>query len=736
MSKIYAAFSNHDGDLKQVTKEFSVLFNFFNSKEIKQKTDFGFALNPPVDTLTSDILAGQKEIRVFLFSGHSGNSGLDFGKEDFTSSHLKQFFNTINADDSKIDCVILNGCTNDEIVSSLSHVPVVIGTATEINDEIAQKFTVDFFRALIESEASYKSAFAEAIAAQDNITSSIHTRSESGGSGSVEPRLNHYFMSINDRSVAEGPFPFKRKPLNWTKYLFILFLCLIGLAIFLFRESLMKMYRGYSCTMIENGIDKDKCNFVIADFSTDQGLDFAAWLHRNIETSPDIKDYLNCINITSFSRVITDNAVDQDSFPALCCYDFHLTGSYTKERDKLRAEINVYPFDPDQLSSSTFVYHVEALGELDTLITFLDTATANQFVLFEMCASCAVQKGYKNILPAMVKLLDTYKYDAATAPSFQRLQQRLSDAALHSGDTLMALRALDQVASAAQNDFALWALEEKTKIYEVQKDIPNQYLAQTTYLNAMEMRLKVDTIAMTKKKKATYKEASHQIRLRRAALVTKNDEVLKDKKPEAIKDYENLDKAKYKGQNYSKEIQVLKGNHVAGFSPGDVNDPNEFALSPGAAMHEGVKAGSVPQLIKPGVLLTQPALVDPGAVTKFNTGFVLENNVIEQLHVAVITQAKDEKRMQEVAQRLIDFGYIVDKDLSRANVDEKNPVLKSPTVIFSNPEMKVKAYHLARMLSKEYAKEFEVLPSDKVSAYTSIIPSKEKIDFVVYWAGQ
>ena len=169
MSKIYAAFSNHDGDLKQVTKEFSVLFNFFNSKEIKQKTDFGFALNPPVDTLTSDILAGQKEIRVFLFSGHSGNSGLDFGKEDFTSSHLKQFFNTINADDSKIDCVILNGCTNDEIVSSLSHVPVVIGTATEINDEIAQKFTVDFFRALIESEASYKSAFAEAIAAQDNI---------------------------------------------------------------------------------------------------------------------------------------------------------------------------------------------------------------------------------------------------------------------------------------------------------------------------------------------------------------------------------------------------------------------------------------------------------------------------------------------------------------------------------------------------------------------------------------
>ena len=490
--------------------------------------DFGFVLNASVDTLTSDIVTGQKDIRVFLFSGHSGGSGLDFVDADFTSGHLVRFFNTISSDDSKIDCVVLNGCENAEIVRHLSHVPVVIGTKSKINDDVARKFTYDFFRTLIESESSYKQAFVDAIAAQDTISSSMHTRGEGGGDIPETIRLNDYFLFINDEEVAEGKFPFKKLTRNWTKYVFILLLVVAGVLAYLFRHPIEQMWRGYSCTKIHNGIDKSKCNFVIGDISAPEMEDFEQWLYENIRTSSDIRAYLNCINIGSFDDVIINNALDRDSLPRICGYDFNMTGSVTEDHGKLRAEFNIFPFDPDRLSSSTFVYQVESLSNLDTLITFLDTNQANKFVLFELCASCAAQGKYKEILPSMQSLLAEYKYDTATAVSFQRLQQRLSDVALTAGDTAVALKALDNLAAAKQNNFELWALEEKTKIFEAQNDLSNQLVAQTAYLTAMEKRLPLDARIIREEPRESYIIASKQIQSERAVIIAKQNNELID----------------------------------------------------------------------------------------------------------------------------------------------------------------------------------------------------------------
>jgi hypothetical protein len=377
---------------------------------------------------------------------------------------------------------------------------------------------------------------------------------------------------------------------------------------------------------------------------------------------------------------------------------------------------------------------VESLGNLDTLITFLDPAVANQFVLFELCASCAMQKGFKEIIPAMADMLKDYSFDETTAPSFQRLQQRLADAALHTGDTAMALNALDQVAAARQNDFALWALEEKGKIYAIQQDIPNQYLAQTKYLDAMELRVNADTRVVVDEPRETYLKASQQIRLDRAQLVTKNDEALKDKRPEAINDYENLERTRYKDRKYTDEIKVLKGREASAFSPGALSSVHEVTLSTSAlAADKDIKIATADGFINPSALLTQPALVDPGVVSRFNTGVVMEHNNIEQLKVAILTHPKEEKVFEDMTGRLTDFGYIVDRKRSSMDLDVNNRVVKAPTVIYSHPEMEVKAYHLARMLSRAYSKEFQVLPADKISEQINFFKESGELDFVVYW---
>jgi hypothetical protein len=78
MSKIYSSLSNDTGDLEELKNEFSDLYNFFNDKTVKEKVDHQILLNEPLDKITSDLIAAQKDLRLFHFSGHSGKDGLYF----------------------------------------------------------------------------------------------------------------------------------------------------------------------------------------------------------------------------------------------------------------------------------------------------------------------------------------------------------------------------------------------------------------------------------------------------------------------------------------------------------------------------------------------------------------------------------------------------------------------------------------------------------------------------------
>jgi len=105
MSRIISTFSNPKGDLQSLQDEYSTLSRLFHEPDIKEKVDFEPYINESIDDITSKIVAAQKDLRLFHFSGHSQSSGLDFPESEFDQNHLVNFFSSINNDSNRIDCV-------------------------------------------------------------------------------------------------------------------------------------------------------------------------------------------------------------------------------------------------------------------------------------------------------------------------------------------------------------------------------------------------------------------------------------------------------------------------------------------------------------------------------------------------------------------------------------------------------------------------------------------------------
>ncbi len=598
MSTIYSSLPNPLGDLGELKNEFAFLINFLNQKEIKSKVDFNYSQTHTVAEITTDIIAKQKEIRLFHFSGHSGVSGLRFTDAEFDDEHLIRFFNTICGKKSKIECVFLNGCENEQIVNKLLNVPIVIGTKSKIEDKTAGKFTQDFFSALIESENTYREAFnisAVAINQESHIVDL--TRSERGIK-TVEklPALNDYFMVINKDGSADKKFSFNPEKANWTKYLVILFLVLALFIGFLFKDSIFRRIGGYSCDSIET-VD-GKCNFVIGDFATIPEMDdFNAWLFGNIRNAPIIQEYLHAINIKTFDNVIHNNSVDRDSLPSYCNYDFNLTGSITSEGNGLRAEFNVFPYITGTQSPGLFVYSVPSLGKLDSLISTLNEDNAQQFVLYEMCVSCALRKNMPHLPLVLQEMAATFD-PSGSSEMFQRLQYSLAEVHLHYSDTTAALVALDRMNIASKdslfqspigNDLALFALERKIDLYSSSRDLLGVYETQSELFSEMQARVQNPGQYQLKEEDVKqYEKGANDSRWTRASLVRNNpDGVLSKYQNVANRDFEYLKSIRYQS-GVSRDFTQLQNEQIKAdrITTDDPSQPTEQLRVGGSVFDE------------------------------------------------------------------------------------------------------------------------------------------------------
>ena len=159
MARIYSAFIQSGQNDLQLDREFIDALRFFGKPKIQAKVNFTPQYSISVSDLTKDLLGYQNDLALFHFSGHSDQEGLIFKDEEFDEAYITDFFNAINRGDTRLDCVVLNGCSNAKLVNRLSSVPVVIGTKSDILDRDAITFVNNFFNALIEGEATYEAAF-------------------------------------------------------------------------------------------------------------------------------------------------------------------------------------------------------------------------------------------------------------------------------------------------------------------------------------------------------------------------------------------------------------------------------------------------------------------------------------------------------------------------------------------------------------------------------------------------
>ncbi len=724
MSKIFSSLSNPSGDLGQLQHEFTDLFNFFNDKSIKKKVDFGFALNATIDELTSKIIAEQKEIQLFHFSGHSGKSGLDFPVSDFTTERVSKFFNTICSDESKIQCVFLNGCENEEIVNQLSAVPVVIGTRTKIQDTVARKFTQDYLSALIKSESTYRQAFLDAASAQNNLPITIldHTRSEGGRhSMTGSEALNDYFLVINDPNVAQQKFPFKKGKTNWTKYLFLLFAIIALFIGFILKDPILKLMRGYTCPNVKS--EMNKCSFVIGDFTNDAGLDFNKWLFAQLEKT-SLHNYFNYANIENFSDLIINNSIHRDSLPGHCGYDFNLTGSYVADNGSHVAEFNISPVRGKTISLESFPYKTESLSSLETLITHVDAKKETPFVLYELCIKCALNKN----MPALELEMATFAKNLDSLRGtkvYQRFYYDLASLHLEYADTTSALKALDEV-STGRNNFSLAAIERKTSLYFSSHNIPKVYESQSNLMAEYELRITHPDQYELSGNVEMYKNGENNVRLDRARLVLQyKDGVLKDYRTIALQDFEYLQKINFPPGDFSKEIAELKETppapvvrfHLYGIVFTEHNEP-----LPGALLTFGNKTivtdaggqfdfGNVDSLkmINQGMLISHTGYHDKYIVlTGQQPGKIILTSNPEKISIIFQAVQTDEGQYQKLFSYLKKAGYQINSNYSKNFTEFPQGFSEISSVVYSKESDKEPANTLAQQLHNWTGSDVEV----------------------------
>lgn len=760
MAKIYSSFSNPSGDLGELQQEFAGLFNFFNSNSIKKKVDFEFGMNASVDALTSKIIAGQKEIRLFHFSGHSGGSGLDFPQSQFTAEQVSNFFNSISADDSKIDCVFLNGCENEKIVGMLSGVPVIIGTTSRIQDKTAGKFTLDFFTALIKGECTYRQAFNDAKSAiRETGETDDRIRGESGTITFTMPAtISNYFFKSNDDRIADSKFPLKPKKTNWTKYLFFFLLATALLLGYFCRDQLSLIINGYTCSQTCFSNNKT-CNFVLGDFAkSPQVLDVSQRLINDLELYPEIGKHISIINLPEFKSVINKQRVSKDSFPSYCNYDYNVIGNFNQKA----AIFRIFPPAHNSLLDSTYTYDVKSMGRKDTANAELTSENIEQILLFEMCATCALRKSNMSDLPKSALTIKDV-IDKNGSLDYQRLYNRLADFYLINKDTAKAVLALNEVIKSGVNDFALMAIERKISLYISSHKIRNIFATQSDLITAYQARTDDRTRYEIRGNINDYTRGENTVRLDRARLVLQyRDSDLKDFKRTALQDFLYLQSIHFNGEDFTTEISLLR-EPVPELPSDSITQPvtptfskiqidgrvvNETGESlSGATVTFGKRQIStnadgyfnfgqfdIPDVLRKTLFISDQGYNDKKiTMTGESLGKIVLIPLPTKEKITFMAVRTEDEQFKKIFSYLLHEGYLLNEQSSMNLVETPASFPNASTILYYTEEKKPAAEILAKKLRAWTGESYEILPGNTfpfISKSKSVIKNELTIHMV------
>lgn len=556
MALIYSSFSQSEEKvLPQLEQEHAKLTQYFLSREVKEVVDYLPAYGHTVAQLTGDLIARQNEVKLFHFSGHSNAGGLDFSGADFQKEHVSTFFNTLNADKVKLECIFLNGCDNVEIVRRLSGIPVVIGTRSPILDKDAFLFTVNFFRALVGGRSSYETAFNQACRSlsQQQQGKVSATRGVDLRQHEHLPVINDYFIHVNQEKVAKRRFPLGhstgRRILSRVQYLAILITLIVAAVVFMSWDTILYHTRGYYCP---DWTDKEKCNILVGGFNGEYTNEF---ISDAINENDTFVQYIESAYEIDLKTFIRNSAILEKDFPECCGFDYLVTGAVDEKDTLTRVSIKTYPVN-------SVVNATQQATILGNLFDFRDSIQRisniyqDQLVLTRICLSCA-----EKMAPLRMKAKDDIQKIAANeelAPIYQDLNEELAAIYLRAEDTLTTIALLQRVASKDINDKTLAALETVSQLQIGLREFQPAYATQTNYIQAIQARQRSPDLYQLDARPETYESARRELMLRRARLVLDQAAVFDNiQTQQALKDFQYLQSQEGDPGLYEEEINTL-----------------------------------------------------------------------------------------------------------------------------------------------------------------------------------
>ncbi len=549
MPLIYSSFSNNlQRELHGLLGEFTELLSYLNSKDIKKRVDFQASYGQPVPKLTSDLIKHQQDLRLFHFSGHSSQDGLDFPEEDFASEHFSSFFEALNTDDNQLECVLLNGCSNATLVKQLRNVPVVIGSRSPISNADAIKFTGDFFRALVGGKQSYAAAFKQAYEALPNAEGQVIQVRGGGPVAALEKPLNDYFMVINEKEIAERGFPFKKPPVSpavkWLMVLVFLIAGGLGSWWYLNLDNFKDESRGYRCP---NWQDPEKCNILVADFNKPDANTF---ISEGINGNLTLNRYLEAYYALSFKELIPNNEIHFSQLPDNCDFEYILTGDVRQDESEIAIELIPNVQDNPQREK----YLISSLFDFKDSILSIRDIYQDQFIINQICVACA--KKNNQLVPLAESQIRQLKDQPGAEVAYQELNEQMAVIYLDQTDTVGAIRSLNRVAKAKNNTRALVALEQQSQLQLATLQYTAAYQTQSIYLQKLQPLLR-EAQSSDPELLQGYKKADYQLRLQRANIVLNQPDQLAYANEQALQDFEYL--RKIRGADFfNNEIQTLR----------------------------------------------------------------------------------------------------------------------------------------------------------------------------------
>ncbi len=375
-------------------------------------------------------------------------------------------------------------------------------------------------------------------------------------------RWNRDILTLVDFMESDQPIPKKKKKKNSIIIYFLVMFALIGGGYFAWD-----MMRHKEDTLLCPQFSKDvACKLMVSDFNYDKD-DFAninQLISDEINSNPDLNRWIQAKYANHLDDIKNGQKISDEALLEHCAFDYKVFGSLLKSVKGNRLTINVLP----RMNFETRNYQskISDLTELADQIQSVDLHQLDtSFIISKVCLACAMKSD--EVVDQLMVVASNFKIPEKK----QLLLNSLVTVSLVKKDTSKSIQILDEISNATPNDFALGALDEKSKLEEDHGDYSSAFLTQTRFIEETENRLQNPNSFRSKKSKVDLKKIQSAMRYQRGLNVIKNYHFLKKDKSididkvykRALHDFKilklaNFDNNTLKLERHIKELHALR----------------------------------------------------------------------------------------------------------------------------------------------------------------------------------